>query len=221
MSDINRMVSSQISYGLENNDIYVTNIDSPINLEAIGSFLGTIIRPRFSDPLVQTLSPKHQNHANKLSLSGVFGMGRFPYHTDCAHHVSTPKLLLLYCSKSDETNTPTEVLITNPKDLLEINELNKCYKFHSGRKYFNSPLVYRSSRNGKLALRFDPGCMILENNSSNELEATLNMILSRSKKVIINWSKGVLVAINNHACLHSRPPIINRGNRELERVLIL
>ena len=64
--------------------------------EAVFSDFGVLTSVRV-DRLIQYLTPKSQNEAGATSYSGMYGLARFPLHTDLAHFRKPPRYLALRC----------------------------------------------------------------------------------------------------------------------------
>lgn len=62
--------------------------------ESVAKELGEPLVP-LNGALVQQLTPKAASTPN--TYSGIFGLGRFPFHTDLAHWPVPPRYLLLRC----------------------------------------------------------------------------------------------------------------------------
>ncbi len=65
------------------------------DLAALGRELGTPIPSRPSGPDVDRLVPNQPDQAPARSLSARYGVGEFPFHSDCAYYKILPRWVLL------------------------------------------------------------------------------------------------------------------------------
>lgn len=184
----------------------------------LARMFGKIIAPRFSDPIIQHLSPKPTSQATNPSPSAKYGMNSFPIHTDCAHHVNPPKYVLLYSPDVDETDTETKIVIPDLPRLMKLDVFRSPRVFSNGRKYFLSPII--SHEYSKSQIRFDVGCMSKDSRISIDCPTIFSELSKNSVELSTRWSKGRLLIFDNHQCLHGRDPVKKDGKRNLYRALI-
>lgn len=77
-----------------------------LSTERFAADMGDAMAP-WGGSLVQVLTPKAEATPN--TYSGIFGLGRFPFHTDLAHWPMPPRYLLLRCVRG-YADVPTLLL---------------------------------------------------------------------------------------------------------------
>lgn len=187
---------------------------------SLAKSLGDVTTPRFSDPALQILKPTKRLQAAPRSLSVQSGLGRIPFHTDCAHHPTPPGLVLLYSVDNDTTETPTEVLVVDRMRARSEPLLSESWVFHTGRKTFLSPVFYKHLGLEQEILRFDSGCMPCPSSKGEKLQEVFKCLRRAGIEIQIPWKAGNLLILDNYRCLHSRPEVRGSGSRILTRVLV-
>ena len=182
--------------------------------------LGHPVPTRSRGPLVDALTIRDRDRANKNSLSSRYGIGEFPFHNDAAHHQVVPKYVLLRYLNSIPSHRGT-VLFDFTQSLTEFqSELisRELWIVHTGKKAFLSPIL-----DGNY-LRYDPSIMTPALGSRAKTPGILKTILATSPVEKVFWSQFTTVVIDNHRVLHSRqgqpPNGSTEENRLLERVLV-
>jgi hypothetical protein len=120
-----------------------------------------IVRPRSSDDDVQVLRPMSAQEAAIPSLSAQYGCGRFPFHTDGAHHDVPPDFVLLAAKNVGQQNVATNLLrLPVPHPSLETAEDTRLgvFRVDAGTSSFYTVCQF-ADRISKDCIRFDPGCM--------------------------------------------------------------
>src|SRR6185436_2134964 len=77
-----------------------------VRLDSIAKDLGQPIAA-WNGPIVHELAPRVSGTPN--TYSGIFGLGRFPFHTDLAHWPVPPRYLVLRCIRGYE-DVPTQLV---------------------------------------------------------------------------------------------------------------
>ncbi|AXT41977.1 hypothetical protein D1821_06015 [Phaeobacter inhibens] len=170
--------------------------------------------------LVETLTPKNTEEANRNSLSSIYGRKGFPFHVDMAHRTVPSHYLVFACIQSNQEAAPT--LLAHNKDwsLNSTEEKalqtgvflvkNGKHSFYTNARHPNSPF-----------LRWDPGCMHAQDMNAELVSAAFSKQPSCAPQNVINWSTGDLLVVDNWNMMHARGPIsVGGGERTLLRVAI-
>jgi hypothetical protein len=180
-------------------------------IQAEAQSLGwTEVPTRRGDPAVTTLRPLSPSQARPNSLSSQYGMGAQPLHTDGAHLIRPPDVVVL---TNEVTNsTPTRLWREGYGGLfLPEFTLHGIFLVSSGK---NSFFTTTFSREG---LRYDPGCMTPCDARARQTEAIF--MEAADKAVDHEWSEpGMILVINNRRALHARASAVEEPARELQRV---
>ncbi len=173
------------------------------SVELIGA-LPSSVRPRRvrrQGEHVARLIPRVPASPNERSLSGYFGLGLFPFHTDCAHHYSPPHFgaMRLLSNKSDRTT-----LLSDGQLLLDrASDFDRAVCLVSGgQSAFLSKPFFRLGR--VLGLRWDPGCMRSADSSFDRDVAAFVSAVEDLPAHPIKWTTGLTLIWNNWRLLHAR-----------------
>jgi hypothetical protein len=161
---------------------------------------------RRGDPAVTTLRPLNHSDARPNSLSAKFGTGDQPFHTDGAHMLEPPDVVVLACTSTTETPTRLAKIDRFPSYLE-----HGIFLVSNGKDSFLSA-AYAGGR-----FRYDPGCMSpCDMRARSAAEFFRNL---REKVAEHSWSQpGTLLVINNWRVLHARASAADDPQRELQRV---
>ncbi|WTW95416.1 TauD/TfdA family dioxygenase [Streptomycetaceae bacterium NBC_01309] len=173
----------------------------------------TMVPTRRGGPAVATLRPTSPAEAQPNSLSARYGMGPQPLHTDGAHLVHPPDVVILACEST--STTPTRLwneMIHGPwvKGAADAVQ-HGVFLVNGGNDSFFAT-AYAKQR-----LRFDPGCMTPCDARARALveffkEATDNAIEHQ-------WTEpGQVLLINNRRVLHARASAADDPQREIKRI---
>lgn len=172
--------------------------------EDVASELG-----RASSPML--LTPKEQPAAPTWSLSGRYGLGAFPWHTDGAISSRPPRWLLLRALELSDS-TSTELLQPGVELFAALRRtvLRACDRVNRVR-YLPAvaTLPDRSYR-----LRWDPRTCVPRTG------LTVDQIERQVASARIEWRQGGLLVIDNSRVLHRRPAVERRVKRILERTYV-
>jgi L-asparagine oxygenase len=150
-------------------------------------------------------------------------MGRFPFHTDAAHHRAPPRFVLLRIADGSETTTPTELVDFNSLSIsrADVETLRRepwLVRGGVGLKFF-SAILFGDGVN--LVLRFDPGCMRPASGTNPCGHDILSDALAVAGTRRVDWRPGRMVVFDNWRFLHARPAVQpNDNGRILERILV-
>jgi hypothetical protein len=145
------------------------------------------------------------------SLSGLYGLGPFPWHTDGASRFSSPDMILLHCFSAADNCASTELLdIRDEKARDVVTDLRRAVirvKTSNGRGYL--PALTRDAT-GPI-VRWDPRVAAGQ-------EAKRGCLLTHPRTSEIKWIQGRTVIIDNRRLLHRRPAVAELPGRLLGRL---
>jgi hypothetical protein len=148
--------------------------------------------------------------ARNWSLSGSFGRGSFPWHTDGAISSNPPRWLVLRPVELSEP-TSTELLDPAPAMLHRLARTVLIARDHAGRARY---LPARVPTQHGYRLRWDPrACPPRISSIADEVDA---MPPTRT----VEWRHGRVLVIDNHRLLHRRPAVAPGATRVLQRTYI-
>lgn len=161
----------------------------------------------WEDRLVQQLIPKAADTPN--SYSGIYGLGRFPFHTDLAHWCEPPRYLMLRCMKG-YAKVPTllvdgRILVREASRDLLVRALVKPRRPHNGAV----PLLrlYEATETGD-RLRWDEAFLQPAGKVGRLAMQCVRECLARIKPQSISLTLlGDTILIDNWMMLHARSPI--------------
>jgi hypothetical protein len=190
--------------------------------EILAGVLGGSVSVRHRGPAIDRLVPTDVAAAAPHSLSAVFGLGEFPFHTDAAHHSAPPRYLLLRLAEGSTTDTPTLIVDGRPSELscADVKTLTRetWLVRGGGTRTFYAPILDTS----RMMLRFDPGCMTEPTGTRLTGRQLLRDWLARSSVEEIRWVPGATLVADNWRVLHSRPALgPNDKSRALLRKLVV
>jgi hypothetical protein len=173
------------------------------------------VAPRRGDPTVSVLRPVTASAAHPSSLSAVYGLGQQPLHTDGAHLLLPPDLLVFI--SEHPSATPTQLWrpgifgagpVTMPAAALG----HGMFLVSNGRDSFYAP-----ARSGS-RFRYDPGCMTPCDARAREVQTYFEHESSRAS--VHEWSAaGQVLVVDNRRALHARPAVADGDvDRELTRI---
>ncbi|MEU7802441.1 hypothetical protein AB0B10_24580 [Micromonospora arborensis] len=157
------------------------------------------------------LEPKGFDEARHWSLSGVYGLGAFPWHTDGAISSSPPRWLLL---KAVELSYPTctELLVPDAGLVASLYGTILRARDKSGRVKYLPAIM--PDQGGGSRLRWDP------RTCTPQTGLTIEEVEKKSPSACVEWVVGRLLVIDNFKLLHRRPAVQGQGRRMLERTYV-
>ena len=188
--------------------------------ESVAAQLGDPIAP-WLGTLVQPLTPKAASTPN--TYSGIFGLGRFPFHTDLAHWQVPPRYLLLRCLKG-YVDVPT-MLLDGLTVVAEMGSetmgraLVKPRRPQSGEVHL---LRLRQSGAEADIIRWDQAYLKPASRIGEDVfERVQAYVETATPTPVAMVDDGDVLVIDNWRMLHSRPAIPeDRRDRHLERVYL-
>jgi hypothetical protein len=172
------------------------------------------ISMRQGDPPVSTLRPTEIEDARPRSLSALYGRGAQPLHTDGAHLIRPPDLVVLCSQEANETPTKLSRAwrADGTRRRWPPNLDDGVFVVRGGRESFHT-----TARLGS-GIRFDPGCMTPCDQRSRELTRYFAEALAGAEEYLWAATEQLLV-IDNATALHARTAVKESDmERSLERV---
>jgi hypothetical protein len=198
--------------------------DEREDLLDIAKKFGSPISSRAGGNLVDLLRPIPPAAAKRRSMSAVYGMGAFPFHTDSAHFRIPPRLTLLRLAPGSVTERPT--LLHDFRALRLCAEDLACLRHdvwyvNGGKGRFLTSILSRTDYSPFGLVRLDPCCMIPAHPSFKKSADVVEQACDEALPIEIDWEPGVTVILDNWRMLHARGPQPKDSEvRILERVMI-
>ncbi|MFG2994212.1 TauD/TfdA family dioxygenase [Streptomyces sp. NPDC048257] len=173
----------------------------------------TEVPTRRGGPALSTLRPVDQAEAEPNSLSSRYGKGAQPLHTDGAHLLNPPDIVVLACETT--STTPTRLwngMLRGPYvEGVGQPVQHGVFLISSGNDSFFD-VAYTRRR-----LRFDPGCMLpcdaRARRAAQYFEEALGSAIDH------RWTEpSQVLLIDNRRVLHARSSAIDEPQREIQRV---
>ncbi|MEU8061743.1 TauD/TfdA family dioxygenase [Microbispora bryophytorum] len=156
------------------------------------------------------LKPRKQAAADPWSLSGVYGLGPFPWHTDGAISSDPPRWVLLRAVRVSE-GTWTELLEPDVEVQTAMRRTVLRATDRTGRIRHLPAAVPDGDR---WRLRWDP------RTCAPRTGLTIDEMQRQSCTETVTWAEGRLLIIDNSRLLHRRPAVDERAERLLERIYV-
>jgi hypothetical protein len=174
------------------------------DMDSILSALGRVGRP-------VTLTPRTQRDADPWSLSGVYGFGSFPWHTDGAISTHPPHFILLRALRISEP-THTELLQPSTQVLASLERTVLRTTDRVGRHRYLPAIIPTDLK--EVRLRWDP------RTCTPKTGMTISQMEEQDPTASVAWDVNRLLVINNLKLLHRRPAINSYSERTLERIYV-
>lgn len=199
---------------------FIEALDPDRDSGSIAVEIGTVMTP-WEGRLVQQLIPKATAALN--TYSGIYGLDRFPFHTDLAHWHQPPRYLMLRCVRG-YADVPT--LLLDGRSLIErvtVNLLARAIVKPRRPQGGAVPLLrlYEATHKGH-RIRWDetflqPASKVGELASQRVMEC-----LAQIEPQFISLKlPGDTILIDNWRMLHARSPIpAGREDRKIERIYL-
>ena len=187
--------------------------------------LGIPVPSRRGGPIIDSLKPVVSVNARKRSLSAVFGLGPFPYHTDSANFQVPPRFVIIRLANRAESDRPTLFVdgCKIPQSAVERQILARdVWVVNGGRGRFYTSAFNDSLIPGLLVIRYDPCCMRPAIQSASRSELLLRSRCSTAPTLVMEWSPNRAVIFDNWRILHARGDALSssESSRVLERILV-
>ncbi|WP_144127755.1 TauD/TfdA family dioxygenase [Catellatospora sichuanensis] len=154
------------------------------------------------------LEPKDTDDARPWSLSGVYGLGAFPWHTDGAISSNPPRWMLLQTIELSDP-TWTELLAPVPDTLAGLRRTTLRAVDRAGRVSYLPAVVPLGD--GRLRLRWDPRIC------TPRTGLTVDEVEGHVPTARVEWQPGRLLVVDNFRIMHRRPAVHGQTKRLLER----
>lgn len=178
-----------------------------------GAELGWTEHPvRRGDPVVSDLRAVSKDDAHPSSLSAIVGFDAQPLHTDGAHLIQPPDVIVL--ASTGPTPTATRILDIDsgshiPRDALR----------HGIFSVATSPDRLYATALTAARLRYDPGCMTACDQRARTVVEYFSGAFNDSHRHEWTASDGQLLVVDNRWTLHAREAVqTNEIDRTLQRV---
>ena len=220
--DLQRGATGMLRGALDRHGWVVTRLATTTDLIDLAESLGEVVPSRSGGEAVDELRPKPAAIAGSRSLSGMHGLGAFPYHTDAAHHPLPPRFVLLRLASSKPTSTRT-LFASIPRRISQVDRAvleHDVWLVDGGRGRFLTSILSRPEGSTCDLVRFDEGCMRpADHHFGAGRETILRLIASRERAV--EWVPAHAVVLDNWRTLHAREQVVTTNDeRILERVLV-
>lgn len=185
---------------------YLT-VDSEVALHekvlALAKQLGEPMATRVGVRVCQMLRPTSTNFAKPRSLSGTYGLGEFPLHTDTAHWLTPCRYIVLACWAPGDGHRTTSLLDVKLLPMSHSERVLLCsapIRVTNGRNSFFSTIL----SNRRAFVRYDTGCMTPVMADGARALRVLAMIRWSEHVEEIRWTPGLVAVIDNWRVLHGR-----------------
>ncbi|MDR9774714.1 hypothetical protein RJJ65_19030 [Rhizobium hidalgonense] len=175
----------------------------------------------WGDGFVQTLVPRSEAAPN--SYSGIYGLNRFPFHSDLAHWRTPPRYLLLRCV-TGYADVPT--LLIDGHDLIDAVTLDllarAIFKPRRPRDGYVSLLRLCEPLEDDVRIRWDEAFLKPASKIGEVADRRVREWLSNCKPTALSLAEPHdTLLIDNWRMLHARSSILpGRENRAIERVYL-
>jgi L-asparagine oxygenase len=199
---------------------FINALDPERDSASVAAEIGKTMTPWEGRP-VQRLTPRANGTPN--TYSGIFGLDRFPFHTDLAHWRQPPRYLMLRCVIG-YPEVPT--LLLDGNDLIEKLTLGAlCRAVVKPRRPQGGvvPLLCLvEATDAGYRLRWDEVFLQPASKAGEVASRQVKMSLAQIQPLSISlMQSGDTVLIDNWRMLHARSPIpAGCEDRSIERVYL-
>jgi L-asparagine oxygenase len=201
--------------------VLLRKVAPDLSTEELADTLGEPIAP-WDGGLVQKLVPTAEATPN--TYSGIYGLDRFPFHTDLAHWCNPPRYLLLRCLVG-YSDVPT-LLVDGETLKGAISQDMMARAIFKQRRPLNGKLsllrLSETDEAGRDLLRWDEVFLKPASKIGDIVDFQIREWLANCQPISIGLAnKHDTIIIDNWRMLHARAPIpAGRENRALERVYL-
>lgn len=168
---------------------------------------------------VEELRVREREDAPSRSLSGIYGRGAFPLHTDFAHYAIPPRYVLL----RNASTVPVRSTTVQPLDALSGSEAatrmlqRRVWVICGGPAIFYAPVLFGAGE----FVRWDSACMFQGPLAADAFHAWTEC-LALAKPHNFDWDGNTVLVIDNWRTLHGRVAgtMESDGERILERIVV-
>ena len=155
----------------------------------------------------------------------------FSLHTDCAHFLSPPEIMMLLTCQPSETGGKT-ILVHLDDLLLKLNEQTKKDLsqmefpwWKGGPRNVSAPILTKAKDNENWLIRFNQSTLKREMNemefgTASSLQSLIDVLnrLEKDSNHLITLSSGDLLIVHNQRVLHGRTAFSSGSPRLLKRL---
>lgn len=182
---------------------------------AVGcGFVSLPTRP--GDPEIGRLEARSTEHARLSSLSGRYGRGQFPLHTDGAHLRNPPDATLIEFDQSTST-APTWLYALRPDDAdasLQVALDHGVFDIGMGSSVWLGP----ARSDGRI--RFDPVAMRPRDPLAHLVVRFFETAVETSTTTYCSKGHGMTLVIDNRQTLHGRSEVQAGQTRTARRLML-
>lgn len=165
---------------------------------------------------VERLSTRGRATRGIRSLSGIHGLGAFPFHTDGAARPTPPTYVALWSPRAYDTAT---LLVDGASLRLAHPVFSRCWLVTPGAEAPSFYAVPRLQRRGVVTWRLNPDCMRPASTQLSPLD--VSEIFASVGWVRMEWRAADALILDNRRVLHAREPVSRSDAvRELLRVQV-
>ena len=185
-------------------------------MDSAGSAGVDLVPTRAGGPPIAALRPIPRESAHRASLSARFGLGALPLHTDGAHLVRPPNVVLLEASAHGNTEDRVSTLLLRVRPRTVSPDL--WHALGQGVFHVRAQGGFLSSVRTGMTIRFDPGCMAPLDPVARGAYRDLQR--ASGKAIKYSWGRGRILIIDNTSVVHGREPAPLGSERVLRRVMM-
>lgn len=168
---------------------------------------------RRGDPSINTLRPLSRSQARANSLSSRYGMDAQPLHTDGAHLIHPPDVVVLLCETTNSTPTRLWRLwrVASSRSVIPGYIRHGVFLVNGGKESF-----FATACSGG-RIRYDPGCMTPCDARARQ---TATLFEEGTQDAFDHvWNEpNMMLVIDNRTALHGRASAVDEPQRELRRI---
>lgn len=189
------------------------SVDQALRLAQAASV--AVSATRRNEGPIAVLRPTTKADAHPQSLSAHYGLNVLPLHTDGAHHLSPPSVVLLEAAASCGGSTlifPLPLRSLTPRQHASL----RCGVFlvGGGQGAFYSHALDKAGR-----VRYDPGCMRPVDPAARYVSDWLKEAADMADQH--SWQQSrVTVVIDNTRSLHGRSNVTEHADRKIRRLML-
>lgn len=169
--------------------------------------------------IIEKLVIRNSEDAPSRSLSGIYGRGEFPLHTDFATHAVPPRYVILR-NVCTEPVRPT--MIQPLSELLHSDGVSRILRrrvwaVRGGPTAFYAPVLFGAAA----FVRWDAACMF-PISATAEAATTWGRCLALSNPIHIDWGVNTVLIVDNWRTLHGRGggAMASDSERIIERIVV-
>lgn len=194
------------------------SIYSEAEFVEFANYLGRPI-PLADGSVVKTLRVSPSGKARPNTLTGRFGTGVFPFHTDTAFWPRPARLVLLRAVCGDLRRPTILIPFTTIAEAVAPHQLRRgAWLCDTGRRKTYTTIHFE--QDGESGLRYDPNCMTPANKAAREVDELLRPRCFDINGELIEWRPNRVAVIPNWTYLHARGSGCDDLDRLLERIYI-